>query len=60
MAENIQATQDEMIYVTSDKISCDGPKEDRHPRVFLTLKDGVVGEVVCPYCGAVFKKKSDV
>jgi len=55
MSELIQAQRDEITFVESSQAICDGPKTGHHPRVFLTLKGGVENEVVCPYCGHVFR-----
>jgi uncharacterized Zn-finger protein len=57
MSEYIKPTTNEIEYVSSAKIVCDGPKFSKHPRVFLTVDGGAKNEVVCPYCGRVFKKE---
>jgi len=45
-----------ITYIEEDSISCQGAdSHDSHPKVFLDLTSGEV--VVCPYCGAKFKKK---
>jgi uncharacterized Zn-finger protein len=36
------------------RVSCEG--EDTHPKVYLLI-DEKTGQVVCPYCNKVFKKK---
>lgn len=57
MSEYIKPTTNEIEYVTSDQVACDGPKTSKHPRVFLTVDGGTTNEVVCPYCGRIFKKE---
>ena len=45
-----------ITYTEGDTISCQGVNShDSHPKVFLDLTSG--GVVICPYCGAKFKKK---
>ncbi len=44
------ATTSPIVYVDTEKVSCDGG-ELGHPLVYLVL-DG--GEVECPYCGRKF------
>ena len=45
-----------ITYTEGDTISCQGVNsDDSHPKVFLDLTSG--GVVVCPYCGAKYKKK---
>ena len=60
MSEHIQAKSAEVIKVTSEKIHCDGPEFSKHPRVYLTLKGGEEGEVVCPYCSRIFRLDATV
>ncbi|MAF31776.1 MAG: zinc-finger domain-containing protein [Magnetococcales bacterium] len=55
MSEYIKPTTTEVEYVTSDKVACDGPKFSKHPRVYLTVVGGTKNEVVCPYCGRIFR-----
>ncbi|MAI08606.1 MAG: zinc-finger domain-containing protein [Magnetococcales bacterium] len=57
MSEYIKPTTEEIEYVSVAKVACDGPKFSKHPRVFLTVDGGTQNEVVCPYCGKVFKKE---
>ena len=46
----------DITYIEGDAISCQGvDSHDSHPKVFLDLTSG--GVIVCPYCGAKFKKK---
>lgn len=57
MSEHIKASVNEITYINTEKAFCDGPEFSKHPRVFLTVKGTEKNEVVCPYCGHVFKKK---
>ena len=46
----------DITYIEGDATSCQGvDSHDSHPKVFLALTSGEA--VVCPYCGARFKKK---
>ena len=46
----------DITYIEGDATSCQGvDSHDSHPKVFLDLTSG--GVVICPYCGAKFKKK---
>lgn len=57
MSEYIKPSTTEVEYVTASKVACDGPKFSKHPRVYLTVDGGTKNEVVCPYCGRIFKKE---
>ena len=57
MSEAIKPTTNEVITTEQDRVACDGPEHSKHPRVYLTIKGGTEGEVVCPYCGRIYKKK---
>ena len=49
----------DITYIEGDSTSCQGvDSHDSHPKVFLDLTSG--GVVVCPYCGAKFKKNEYV
>jgi uncharacterized Zn-finger protein len=56
MSEQIQPTNEELVYIDTDRVTCDGPTDGRHPRVYLTVNTGD-DEVVCPYCSRVFIKR---
>ena len=46
----------DITFIVGDTTSCQGvDSHDSHPKVFLDLTSGRA--VVCPYCGAKFKKK---
>ncbi|MFT7145038.1 MAG: putative Zn-finger protein [Alphaproteobacteria bacterium] len=57
MSEYIKSKKDKISYVSTDKVSCEGPKVSKHPRVYLTVKGGEINEVVCPYCAHTFRKE---
>lgn len=59
MSENIQATTSEVIKTAKKRVACDGPELSKHPRVFLTVEGGEQDEVVCPYCGRIFRYEAE-
>jgi uncharacterized Zn-finger protein len=51
-------SQTETVFVTSDRVACDGNGDALgHPRVWLTL--GTDGEIVCPYCSRRYVRAGD-
>lgn len=58
MSEYIKATLSDVIPTALPRVACGGPEFSRHPRVFLTVKGGEKDEVVCPYCGRIFRYKA--
>ena len=44
----------EVFFVDKHRFPCDGPNFSKHPRVWLTIKDGDE-QTFCPYCSRVFK-----
>ena len=43
----------------SEKVSCNGEEGDLgHPKIYLVI-DSKRGSVTCPYCGKLYKKKSN-
>ena len=57
MSEAIKATRNDVVFTENARVSCEGEDFSKHPRVYLTLKGGTENEVVCPYCGRIFRKK---
>lgn len=58
MSEAIKATTEEVVIISEKRVACDGPEFSKHPRVFLTVDGGKKDEVVCPYCGRIYKYKA--
>lgn len=49
--------QEEIIYVDSHKVSCQGQDGGiGHPLVFLEIKEN---EIVCPYCSKKYRLKTN-
>ena len=57
MTETRQACSEQIYHVSRSELPLSCPLPDMsawnaHPRVYLPIEDK--GEVVCPYCGALF------
>ncbi len=57
MAEKITPHQKDSILVNNIKAVCNGPKESKHPKVYLKFENK---QVTCPYCGNDFKQSDRV
>jgi uncharacterized Zn-finger protein len=57
MSEKIAPKQDTTILVNDTKAVCGGPKESKHPIVYLKFENG---QVTCPYCGNDFRQSDRV
>ena len=57
MSEKITPRQKNTILVNGIKTTCEGPKNGKHPKVYLKLENG---QVTCPYCGNDFRQSNRV
>ena len=51
----IKAMKNNITYVTTPQISCDGGINYGHPKVYLDLAK--TGQATCPYCSRIFMCK---